>query len=82
MELRQGNPYIVPREKRLTDPKFYTKQQKHIYDEVYQSYENMVCPQKYITMEKMTSNLDYFGETKDYAIIWALPHHAAPPKLL
>ena len=66
VELRQGNPYVFPRDKRWTDPKFYTKEQKHIYDEVYESFKKMVCPQKYIFMEKMTSNPNYFGEA--YAI--------------
>ena len=28
VELRQGNPYVFHREKRWTDPKFYTKEQK------------------------------------------------------
>ena len=58
VELRQGNPYTFHREKRWTDPKFYTQQQKHIYDEVYDTFKKMVCPQKYITMEKMTTNPD------------------------
>ena len=65
VELRQGNPYVFHREKRWTDPKFYTKEQKQIYTEVYESFDNIVCPQKYINLEKMTKNPAYFGEAYD-----------------
>ena len=42
VELRQGNPYIFHREKKWTDPKYYTKEQKQIYTEVYETFENIV----------------------------------------
>ena len=45
VELRQGNPYVFPRDKKWKDPQFYTQQQKHIYDEVYETFKRMVCPQ-------------------------------------
>ena len=65
VELRQGNPYVFSKDKRWKDPKFYTQQQRLIYDEVYETFKKMVYPQKYISIEKMTSNPDYFGEAYD-----------------
>ena len=61
VELRQGNPYTFPRDKKWKDPQFYTQQQKFIYDDVYAILKKKVCPQQFIDMEKMTSNPQYFG---------------------
>ena len=36
--------------------------QEQIYLEVYKTFQNPVCPQKYINIGAMENNLVYFGE--------------------
>ena len=62
-ELCQRNPYIFHREARWTDPDFYTREQKRAFDEVYMTFDNIVCPRQYIKEQRMLDYPEYFGES-------------------
>ena len=43
-ELRQRNQYMFHREPRWKDPKFYSRDQRRIFEEIYMTYKHVVCP--------------------------------------
>lgn len=63
MEVRGANPYLLPRNVRqCPNPYFHHVNQERIYTEVYGAKEFKCCPQYSISMDKLNSDLDYFGE--------------------
>ncbi|KAK1664063.1 hypothetical protein QYE76_052222 [Lolium multiflorum] len=63
MEVRGANPYLLPRNARqCPNPYFHHVNQERIYNEVYGAKEFNCCPQYSISMDKINSNLEYFGE--------------------
>ena len=63
LEVRGANPYLLPRNARqCPNAYFHHISQEKIYYEVYGAKEFKCCPQYSISMDKLRSDLDYFGE--------------------
>jgi hypothetical protein len=63
LEVRGANPYLLPRNARqCPNAYFHHINQERIYTEVYGAKEFKCCPQYSISMDKLNSDLDYFGE--------------------
>ncbi|KAK1628973.1 hypothetical protein QYE76_003288 [Lolium multiflorum] len=60
-ELRQVNPYLTPRNNRVTDKRFHNKTQEEIFYEVYVPFKKGVAPQHAIDTAKMAATR-YFEE--------------------
>ncbi|KAK1610252.1 hypothetical protein QYE76_033925 [Lolium multiflorum] len=60
-ELRQINPYLTPRNNRVTDKRFHNKTQEEIFYEVYVPFKKGVAPQHAIDTAKMAATR-YFEE--------------------
>ncbi|KAK1604765.1 hypothetical protein QYE76_028438 [Lolium multiflorum] len=60
-ELRDVNPYLTPRNNRVTDKRFHNKTQEEIFYEVYVSFKKGVAPQHAIDTGKMAAST-YFQE--------------------
>jgi hypothetical protein len=63
MEVRGANPYLLPRNAcQCPNHYFHHVNQERIYNEVYGAKEFKCCPQYSISMDKLNSNPEYFGE--------------------
>jgi hypothetical protein len=62
-ELRQQNPYLIPRNPRVTDLNFHRKTQEDIYFEIYIPFKKQVIPHHSIDTTKMAMSMAYFGES-------------------
>ncbi|KAK1661718.1 hypothetical protein QYE76_049877, partial [Lolium multiflorum] len=60
-ELRDMNPYLTPRNNRVTDKRFHNKTQEEIFYEIYIPFKKGVAPQHAIDTGKMAAN-KYFEE--------------------
>ncbi|KAK1630081.1 hypothetical protein QYE76_004396 [Lolium multiflorum] len=60
-ELRDVNPYLTPRNNRVTDKRFHNKTQEEIFYEVYVPFKKGVAPQHAIDTGKMAAST-YFQE--------------------
>ncbi|KAK1682939.1 hypothetical protein QYE76_043787 [Lolium multiflorum] len=69
LEVRGANPYLLPRNARQCPNNFfYHVNQERIYNEVYGAKEFNCCPQYSISMDKLNSNLEYFGEALEICV--------------
>jgi hypothetical protein len=65
LEVRKINPYLVEKNHRLCpNPLFYHQYQERIYNDIYGKKEFACCPQGSISMDKLDSEPEYFGEAK------------------
>ena len=63
--LRNVNPYVIEKNTRLCrNPKFYTKDQERIFNEVYGPKKKRFCEMFTINVEHMDAHPEYFGEAK------------------
>ncbi|KAK1619043.1 hypothetical protein QYE76_024560 [Lolium multiflorum] len=63
LEVRGTNLYFLPRNAhQCPNPFFHHVNKERIYNEVYGAKEFNCCPQYSISMDKLNSNLEYFGE--------------------
>jgi hypothetical protein len=63
LEISRINPHLVPRNPRLcSNDYFYHPNQEKIYNEIYGAKEFNCCPQFSISMDKLRSKPEYFGE--------------------
>ena len=63
--LRNVNPYVIEKNTRLCrNPKFYTKDQERIFNEVYGPKKKRFCEMFTINTEHMNAHPEYFGEAK------------------
>ncbi|KAK1650815.1 hypothetical protein QYE76_068620 [Lolium multiflorum] len=60
-EIRDLNPYLTPRNNRVTDKRFHNKTQEEIFYEVYVPFKKGVAPQHAIDTGKMAAS-KYFAE--------------------
>ncbi|KAK1666642.1 hypothetical protein QYE76_054801 [Lolium multiflorum] len=60
-ELRQGNPYLIPRNNRVADKRFHNKSQEEIFYEIYVTFKKAIVTQHSIETAKMTATR-YFDE--------------------
>ncbi|KAK1681786.1 hypothetical protein QYE76_042634 [Lolium multiflorum] len=60
-EIRDLNPYLTPRNNRVTDKRFHNKTQEEIFYEVYVPFKKGVAPQHAIDTGKMAASR-YFAE--------------------
>ncbi|KAK1605472.1 hypothetical protein QYE76_029145 [Lolium multiflorum] len=60
-EIRDMNPYLTPRNNRVTDKRFHNKTQEEIFYEVYVPFKKGVAPQHAIDTGKMAASR-YFAE--------------------
>ena len=61
---RQKNPYLVPRQDNVMDPRFYTNDQELVYNQIYSGQRNAVVLQHRLNIAHMTSpkHVEYFAE--------------------
>ena len=63
--LRNVNPYVIEKNTRMCrNPKFYTKDQERIFNEVYGPKKKRFCEMFTINVEHMDDHPEYFGEAK------------------
>ncbi|KAK1663542.1 hypothetical protein QYE76_051701 [Lolium multiflorum] len=63
LEIRRIDPYLVDKNYRLCrNTYFYHPNQDRIYNEIYGTKEFNCCPQCSISMDKLRSKSEYFGE--------------------
>ncbi|KAK1649515.1 hypothetical protein QYE76_067320 [Lolium multiflorum] len=60
-ELRQGNPYLIPRNNRVGDKRFHNKSQEEIFYEIYVTFKKGIVTQHSIDTAKMAATR-YFDE--------------------
>jgi hypothetical protein len=58
---RQGNPYLIPRNNRVTDKRFHNKAQEEIFYEIYVTFKKGIVTQHSIDTAKMATTR-YFDE--------------------
>ena len=63
-EYRLKNPYLIPRQANVSDPRFYTNEQELVHDQIYLGHRNNVVLQHRLNIPHMTSPKyhDYFAE--------------------
>src|SRR3954464_3310797 len=62
LALRSDNPYVTARHESRDKSLFYTDFQERVYFEFLMTGEKIVVPQKWIEMNHVNKNLDYFSE--------------------
>ena len=54
-EYRMKNPYLIPRQANVHDPRFYTNEQELVHDQIYLGQRNAVVLQHRLNIPHMTS---------------------------
>ena len=78
-EYREKNPYLLPRQDNVRNPRFYTNDQELVYDQVYLGQRNAVVKQHRLNLPHLTSPKlkDYFAEAYAMCEEFGLLHHGA-----
>ena len=64
--LRNINPYVIEKNTRMCrNPKFYTKKQERIFNEVYGPKKKRFCQMFTINIDHMNAKPAYFAEAKE-----------------
>ena len=54
-EYRMKNPYLIPRQANVRNPRFYTNEQELVYDQIYLDQRNAVVLQHHLNIPHMMS---------------------------
>ena len=80
-EYRNKNPYLIPRQDNVLDPRFYTLDQEAVYNQIYSGQRNAVVLQHRLNIPHMTSPKfqAYFAEAysmcEEFGLLQIMTEH-------